>query len=131
MVGGDKMKASEFDVGSYLNAQIAQDLNLIGKDLRIHTVRRETIRGVVKMLMTFTTAEKGLVVNKTNRAALVAAFGGETDDWNDRVIRLQIGQVMFQGRMVPSIIVQPIAAYQAPVVDAVIDAEKPKKGKKP
>jgi len=120
------MKASEFDVGSYLNAQTAQGLGLIGKDLRIHTVHRETIRGIVKMLMTFTTAEKGLVVNKTNRAALVAAYGDETDDWNDRVIRLQIGQVMFQGRMVPSIVVQPVTETQG----SIIDAEKPKGKKK-
>jgi len=121
------MKASEFDVGNYLNAQNAQDLNLIGKDLRIHTVGRETIRGIVKMLMTFTTAEKGLVVNKTNRAALVAAYGNETDEWNDRMVRLQIGQVLFQGRMVPSIVVQPVTETQG----GIIDAEKPKKGKKP
>lgn len=120
------MKASEFDVGNYLNAQNAQDLNLIGKDLRIHTVKPETIRGVVKMLMTFTTAEKGLVVNKTNRAALVAAYGNETDEWNDRVVRLHIGQVLFQGRMVPSIVVQPVTETQG----AIIDADKPRGKKK-
>jgi hypothetical protein len=110
------MKASEFDVGNYLNAQTAQDLGLIGKDLRIHTVHRETIRGIVKMVMSFTTADKALVVNKSNRTALVEAYGGETDDWNDRVVRLQIGQVLFQGRMVPSIVVVPVTVQQAKMV---------------
>jgi hypothetical protein len=119
------MKASEFDVGNYLNAQTAQDLGLVGKDLRIHTVTRETIRGMVKMVMSFTTAEKTLVVNKTNRTALVAAFGGETDDWNDHLVRLQIGQVLFQGRTVPSIVVMPVTETQTG-----IDEAGKKKGKK-
>jgi hypothetical protein len=116
------MKASDFDVGNYMNAQSAQDLGLVGKDLRIHTVKSETIRGALKMVMSFTTAEKSLVVNKTNRTALVAAFGNETDEWNDRVVRLSIGQVLFQGRMVPSISVQPVTEVQGTIT--------PPKGKK-
>jgi hypothetical protein len=78
------------------------------------------------MLMTFTTSEKGLVVNKTNRTALVAAFGNETDDWNDQIVRLSIGQVLFQGRMVPSIVVHPVTETQS----GVADQEKPRGKKK-
>jgi len=118
------VKASDFDIGNYLNTQNVREL--IGKDLRILAVRNETIQGKNKMVMSFTTADKALVVNKSNRTIMVAAFGNETNEWVDRKVQLHIHQVLFQRQMVASIAVEPVKEEQK----TIIDADKPKKVKK-
>ena len=105
------MKASDFDLGNYLNAATAKAH--VGKELHILTIESEIIRDQAKMVMSFRElGEKGLVVNKTNRTALADAFGDETDAWTGKSVQLRIGQVLFQGRMVPSIQVVPITERQ-------------------
>jgi len=107
------MKATYFDVGNYLNSQTVIDLNLVGKPLIIGSIVAEEIREVTKMVMSFPGVDRSLVVNKSNRTALVDAFGNETDDWIGKSIRLHVGKVLFQGALVPSIAVEAITEVQA------------------
>jgi hypothetical protein len=99
------MKASEFDVGNYLNSTTAG--LLVGKDLLIYEVKAEEVREKKKMLIGFEGVDKGLIVNKTNRMIMVEAHGDETDDWVGHTVRIEITKRMYQGKPLPGILLVP------------------------
>lgn len=104
-LGVNSMKASEFDVGNYLNSTTAS--LLVGRDIVVYEVRAEDVRDKKKMIMGFEGVDKALIVNKTNRMIMVEAFGDETDDWVGRTVRIEITKRMYQGKPLPGILVVP------------------------
>ncbi len=48
-------------------------------------------------------------LNATNSRALVKAFGPETDNWPGLVVELSAGELEYQGKMQPSILIKPIS----------------------
>ena len=46
-------------------------------------------------------------LNATNLRALVKAFGPETENWPGRVVELSAGELEFQDKMQPAILVAP------------------------
>jgi len=117
------MLASEFDTGKYLNAKAAGEYN--GTTLVIYQVTPVVIRDVKKMVIGFENVEKELVVNKTNRGILAAAFGDDTDAWLGKSVVLHLTRVMFEGQLTPSIVLE---AKSPAVLD--VNAERAKKAKK-
>lgn len=92
-----------------------------GKKVRckIREVQMEKCGEGDKPVCYFASKDKGLVLNKTNAAALAAVYGDDTDDWIDQEVLLYVAQVSYQGRMVPAIRVE------TPMVEAVEDEEPP------
>ena len=92
------------------------------------TIREMEQGGEQKPVMTFANANKGLVLNKTNRATIRQTYGPETDDWRGRMIVLFPSMTMFNGSSVPCIRVRvpreaqpnvqaaPVAAPSQPFV---------------
>ena len=56
-----------------------------------------------KPVLYFENREKGLVCNKTNWNTMIALYGGETDNWIGKPIRLQSMEVAFKGKMSMSV----------------------------
>jgi hypothetical protein len=49
-------------------------------------------------------------LNATNSRALVRAYGPETDAWSGNVVELSAGEIEYQGKMQPSILIKAISA---------------------
>jgi hypothetical protein len=47
-------------------------------------------------------------LNATNSRALVEAFGWDTDDWPGHVVELSAGELEYQGKLQPAILVKPV-----------------------
>jgi hypothetical protein len=99
------MKASDFNTSNYLNADNSREL--IGKILKIYEVKSEEIREKQKLAIGFEGVEKLLIVNKSNRTDLSDAFGDETDNWIGESVKFTITKVMFEGKRVNSITIEP------------------------
>ena len=52
-------------------------------------------------------------LNATNSRALVKAFGPETDDWPGHAVELSTGEIEYQDKLQPAILVTPIAPPSA------------------
>jgi hypothetical protein len=48
-------------------------------------------------------------LNASNTRALVKAFGPETENWPGRVVELSAGELEFQDKMQPAILVTPVS----------------------
>ena len=100
------MKASEFDNSKYMNAVNAQEN--VGKTLTIYEVKMEIVRDNQKMVIEFESIERPLIANKTNRTSLIYAFGDDTEEWIGKKVVLRVGEAEFDGRVVPSIKLEPV-----------------------
>jgi len=100
------MKISQFNESIYFNAKIAEEYN--GQILTIFEVSQDTVRGQPKVLIGFEGVEKMLIANKTVRDTLALAFGDDTLMWHGRRVKLTIGKVIFNHKLVPSIGLTPI-----------------------
>jgi hypothetical protein len=49
-------------------------------------------------------------LNATNSRALVKAFGADTDGWLGHVVEMAGGEIEYQGKMQPAILIKPISA---------------------
>ena len=56
-----------------------------------------------KPILYFKGMEKGIVLNKTNAAAISNLYGDDTDDWQGEDITLFPAMVSFQNQTVPAI----------------------------
>jgi hypothetical protein len=56
-----------------------------------------------KPVLYFEGQEKGIILNKTNAAAIAQIYGDDTDDWAGEAITLFSAIVSFQGQNVPAI----------------------------
>ena len=95
--------ASDYDKSKYLKAA---DLDH-EKKFRIKKVTEEEL-GVgkdkeVKLVVWFTTDERGLVLNKTNNRTLRGAFGDPVAGWVDKVIVVFPTEVDVRGKMGPAL----------------------------
>jgi hypothetical protein len=95
--------ASDYDKSKYLKAS---DLDH-EKKFRIKTVTEEEL-GVgkdkeKKLVVWFTTDERGLVLNKTNNRTLRGAFGDPVAGWVDKVIVVFPTEVDVRGKMGPAL----------------------------
>lgn len=111
--------ASDFDLSKYLKSG---DLGDVGteKRLKIKTVTKETHVGEreeTKACLWFTTTDKGLLLNKTNRQVLWDAFGNDMSLWAGKVIVVFVAMTEFRGKMGPGLRVRippPKDDYRAP-----------------
>jgi hypothetical protein len=106
------MKASAFNTEpKYLNVKAAVQMD--GKIYTIYAVKGELVDEKdikPKMVIEFKGVEKTLVVNKTNRDILIAAFGDETDAWVGKNVVLHIVMTQFQGQATQGIQLKAIPA---------------------
>ena len=83
------MKASEAFPSKYLSSSDlgGKNARVIIADVQMEELQDRTGKKENKMILYFRGKTKGMVCNKTNGKALIAAFGDETDDWiNNEVI---------------------------------------------
>lgn len=82
--------------------------------------------GVMKPVIQFTNAKKGLVLNVTRKEQMVALYGIETDQWIGKPLILSHGMTSYQGKPTGTILIKgPPAPVAAPVVTAPVAAPAP------
>jgi hypothetical protein len=109
LIGGNgKGKEKAMDMTKYSGVHFIK-LNDV-----LHTPIRQTIVGVEvderfgKPVLTFESGEK-FSVNSTNNRILLRACGKHSSDWIGKEIELYAGEVEFQNKMQPAVIVRPIS----------------------
>jgi hypothetical protein len=88
--------------------------DLQGRDIEVVMthVEMKDIGGDHKPVLYFEGKTRGLVLNKTNTAAITAAFGDETDEWAGQKIIIFPTKVDYQGKRVDAIRVRVVKAIQ-------------------
>jgi hypothetical protein len=95
------MKHADMFPGRFLRAD---DLNERGTTVTIARVDLVNVGGTKKPVVYFAGKERGMVLNKTNAAAITEITGEpDTDMWAGRRVRLTAQEVDFQGKRVPAI----------------------------
>ena len=107
------MKASELHPSKYLRAS---DL---GEKPVLYTMTFVQMESVAdgeekKPVLYFTKQKKGLVLNKTNKKVIMAAYGDETDEWEGKPIVLFPAMVNFRDDLVEAIRVRMPKATARP-----------------
>lgn len=107
------MKSNDVFPGKYLRAD---DLNGAEPIVTMRDVKIETLGDDSKPVLYFVGKEKGLVMNKTNWAAITEITGSDdSDEWTGKKVKLVTRKVDFQGKRVPAIRVEePIANGHRP-----------------
>lgn len=107
------MKITEAFPSKYLSAADLHDreVKLVIARIEMEKIGRENDE---KPVIYFTKAKKGLVCNKTNGKTIAAAYGDDTDQWEDREIVLFTMMVQFGDEMVDSIRVKIPKTASAP-----------------
>ena len=67
--------------------------------------------------------EKRLRVNKTNRDALVAAWGAETQEWVGKTAHLEVVRALVSGKMMNTILLHPENDSGKPVNESTAGEE--------
>lgn len=108
------------DIDAAFPSQFLKASDLQGKNvtLMIDRVELEEIKGrrgnENKPVVYFSRTKKGLVLNVTNKNAIKAAYGGDTDNWIGQQVILYPRIVDFQGEEVEAIRIRiPQTASQA------------------
>jgi len=90
----------------------ASDLGTNQPIVRILAVKVESLgqgeEQEQKPVIYFEGKEKALVTNKTNWNTLIDLFGGETDDWIGKRIKILATEVAFKGKMGMAIRISPM-----------------------
>ena len=81
----------------------------------------ETYDDGTKMTVNFQGAQKGMVLNATNRGTLVWLFGDEADNWIGKEIELFTEPVTFKGKVSAGLKVRGINSAQAHPASAMHD----------
>ena len=81
----------------------ASDLNGQAVVVTMATVRVEEVGKDERPILYFVGKDKGVVLNKVNKNAIVTLYGPETDDWTGKAIELFPALVDFQGKQVEAI----------------------------
>ncbi len=115
-------------------SQYLKCADLDGKpwNMKIRTVSMEDLgQGndkEAKAVVYFDSAQKGLVLNKTNANVIVDAYGKMTEDWEGKTIEVYPARVEFKGNLVDGIrvrIQQEAQPDAAPMADGEPDDEIP------
>jgi hypothetical protein len=80
-----------------------------GPQLKVIDRTEEGKFGKLNLIFTDNTA---VGLNATNSRAMVKAFGAETDGWAGHTVELSAGELEYQGKMNPAIIITPISAAE-------------------
>jgi hypothetical protein len=117
--------ASSYDQSRFFKAADLES----EKKLRIKTVTEELIGTGAdqqkKLVVWFTTDERGLVLNKTNNRTLRGAFGDDCADWGDKIIVLFPSTVDLRGKMMPSLRVRIPPPKQATAGNGATKSAEP------
>jgi hypothetical protein len=62
-------------------------------------------------------------LNQTNIRTLIRAYGPNSDDWTGKIIRLELGSVMYQGTATDSVVVKPVSPALSPAKQAEAQAK--------
>lgn len=81
----------------------AADLKGVAVTLVMAHVTMEKIREDARPVLYFQGKEKGMVLNKTNGRTISQIYGGETEHWAGKSIRLFPTETDYQGKRVPCI----------------------------
>ena len=87
-------------------------------------IKPDVIGGEKKVVMTFSSGEKALILNKTNGKTMAKLFGRDTTDWIGKRITLIPAMVDFKGDTVEAIRIRTVAPAKARVA-APADDEPP------
>ena len=90
--------------------------------LVIGSYGKETYDGGDKMTINFQGAQKGMILNHTNRGTLVWLFGDEADAWIGQTVELFTEPVNFKGKISAGLKLRGVAA-PAPTTAAPIPAQ--------
>lgn len=98
------MKASSLLQNKYVNAD---DLRGRVHCVRIQRVTLEQVgsRDEPKLVLSLEGKSKKVVLNKSNMAAVIDAFGDETDHWRGNEVTLQAAMTQYQGKPVMGVLV--------------------------
>ncbi len=106
------MKSTDIFPSKYLRAA---DLDGREPVVTIARVDMETLGDERKPVVYFVGKDKGLVMNKTNFSAIEDISGEEdTDNWAGTKVKLITVKVEFQGKRVPAIRIEEVAAAKKP-----------------
>lgn len=84
-------------------------------------IAADNISGEKKVVMTFSSGQKALILNKTNGKALAKMFGKELSAWIGKQIVLVPTEVDFKGDMVEAIRIRAPRAPAATAADGLSD----------
>ena len=121
------MKANDVFPSNFLKAADIQGHEPI---VTIDRVEMQEVGDGNKPVVYFKGKERGIVLNKTNFAAIEDITGEpDTDQWAGHKVKLYVAKVEYQGKRVPAIRIDnagPTRTAPAPVpVDAPTDEEIP------
>ncbi len=111
--------------GDYLRAEDLPAGRPVWVEIRSVDVRH--FPDGAKLELAFKDKRKHFLANMTNSRIIADLYGGETDDWIERMIGLYSTKVEFQGRMVPCIRVKPPETVRHPDDRLLVDPEPPMK----
>lgn len=120
-------KVSETYAGTYLNASELTPLRA-KRNAVVHAATVEAVGSDGnrdnKIVLELVSPKgvpwpKSLILNKGNAMQMAAAFGDDTDQWPGSAIEVWAENVMFQGKFVPGIKVQPATAAALPAAPSV------------
>ena len=109
--------------GDYLRAEDLPADRPVWVEIRSVDVRH--FPDGAKLELAFKDKRKHFLANMTNSRIIADLYGGETDDWIERMIGLYSTKVEFQGRMVPCIRVKPPEAVRHPDGQLLVNSEPP------
>jgi len=109
--------------GDYLRAEDLPADRPVWVEIRSVDVRR--FPDGAKLEIAFKDKRKHFLANMTNSRIIADLYGGETDDWIERMIGLYSTKVEFQGRMVPCIRVKPPETLRHPDDRLLVNPDPP------
>jgi hypothetical protein len=114
----------------------ASDLNGQAVVVKIATVRIEKVGDDQRPILYFVGKDKGVVLNKSNKNAVVGLYGPETDHWTGQPVELFVAMVDYQGKQVEAIRIRqprgvPLTQRPAPAQGMYSDANPPPAGDVP
>jgi len=115
--------------GKFLNAELAREEKLYGKELTIKDTELREINGKQKLVLRFFETEHMLVLNRTNAIILAENYGEDTDNWMGRQLKLKQVKRVFQGKLVDAIEVEPVTQVEIDFTAATAEEENRKKKK--
>jgi hypothetical protein len=83
------------------------------EDVRSHPITAKIVKVAIgkydKPVLTLSSGDQ-LTLNQTNVRTLCRAYGNNDHDWLDNSIEVHAGEIEYEGRMQPAIMVRPIPA---------------------
>jgi hypothetical protein len=112
-------RTAQLKSAAQTNTGAAMDMRKFSGDhfIKVADVRDGSIQGQIAVIkngkfdkpdLVFETGDI-LSLNATNTKALSRAYGPNSKDWVGRIIEMFMGEVEFQGKMQPAVLVRPLS----------------------